>query len=121
MEPLFFFKNMSSSDAAALRDYFVKKTPRLDKLLSHFPGDAALLQVKGERFSKHSAFEVELILKLPNQTFLSREASHLITKAVDLALDRLTMQIKKSAMNMRRSHRSVKTRGKLKMREAYRL
>ncbi|MEK7523638.1 MAG: HPF/RaiA family ribosome-associated protein [Patescibacteria group bacterium] len=115
METVFFFKNMMSSEEEKLREYFAKKLPSLEKLLSHFPPDGVMLHVKGEKFKKHSAYEVELIMKMPGETLTAREASHQITKAVDLSHDRLEMQIKKSVTQVRRQHRNIKARSKLKM------
>lgn len=114
METVFFFKNMSRGEEEALREYVTKKIQKLEKLLSHFSDDAVLLHVKGEKFQKHSAFDVEFILKLPFETISAREASHTITKAVDFAKDRLTMQLKKSIEHIRRNHRSIKMRSSLK-------
>ena len=117
METMFFFKNMSPEGEEKLQEYFSKKLPAIEKLLSHFSPDSLLLQVKGEKFDKHSAYDVELTLKLPSETLTAQEASHLLTKAVDLAKDRLLMQIKKSVLRIRREHRSVKARSKMKLRE----
>lgn len=117
MKTLFFFKNMTKSAEEQLSEYFFEKISKFERLLSqHFAEDNVTLQVKGERFQKHSAFQVELTMKLPGQTLTSREASHAITKAVDFATDRLQAQLKKSMAQMRRSHRSLKIRSKMKMR-----
>lgn len=118
METVFFFKHMTGEQEEILRDYFDKKTAKIEKVLKHFPKDAVLLQVKGERFQKHSAFEVEMVMKLPLGTISAREASHTINKAVDLALDRLMMQLKKTLLGVRREQRSVRARNKVKIRAA---
>lgn len=114
METVFFFKNMGTSEEETLRDYVMKKMPQLEKLLSHFPEDGVILQIKAEKFQKHSAFDVEFVLKLPFETISAREASHTITKAVDFAKDRLTMQLKKSIEHIRRNHRNIKMQSSLK-------
>lgn len=118
METVFFFKNMNVEQEEKLREYFLSKLPQLKKLISHFPDDAVLLQVKGEKFQKHSAFEVELVMKLPSETVSSKEASHTINKAVDLAKDRLTVQLKKNFSQLRRTHRSLRAKSKPKLRIA---
>ena len=118
MKTVFFFKNMIPDEEERLRDYFLEKLPKLEKVLSHFPSDGVILQVKGEKFIKHSAFDVELTMKLPSETLTARETSHMITKAVDLAKDRLVMQLKKSVAHVRQGHRSIRERSKLKMRVA---
>lgn len=117
METVFFFKNMVRSEETQLQEYVFKKLPRIEKLLTHFAEDAVLLHVKGEKFDKHSAYDVELVLKLPSGTLSGKEASHAITKAVDLAVDRLEMQLKKSSEKVRRGHRSIKARRSLKLQE----
>lgn len=116
METVFFFKNMSNGEEEKLRDYVFSKLPKFEKILNRFPEDAVILQVKGQRFDKHSAYEVEMVLKLPSETLSACEASHMITKAVDLAKDRLDMQVKKSILSVRREHRAIKARNKMKMR-----
>ena len=118
MQTVFFFKNMLPGEQEKLQEYCSVKLPSLEKMLSHFPPDGVILQVKGEKFRKHSAFEVEFVMKLANRTFSAKEASHMITKAVDLAKDRLVMQLKKSVYQIRRTHRSVKARSKVKMRSS---
>lgn len=116
METIFFFKNMAPGEQDGLREYFLSKEAKLKKMLSRFPLDGVLLQVKGEKFQKHSAYDVELTMKLPHETLRAREASHTIMKAVDLAKDRLDLQLKKSVLQGRRNHRSVRVRTKMKVR-----
>ncbi|MBI2638699.1 HPF/RaiA family ribosome-associated protein [Candidatus Peregrinibacteria bacterium] len=115
METNFFFKNMAQGEQKELREYFFSKASKFEKIVSRFPEDGVKLQVKGEKFQKHSAYDVELTMKLPSETLLAREASHTIMKAVDLAKDRLDMQLKKSVSLARRGHRSIKARSKMKM------
>lgn len=120
METVFFFKNMLPTEEQQLREYFSTKLKKFEKIISHFSSDAVILQVKGEKFQKHSAYDVELTMKLPGETITSREASHMITKAVDLAKDRLDMQLKKFIQHLRRGHRDIKAKSKMKMRTAVR-
>lgn len=115
METIFFFKNMSQLEEEKLRDYVFSKLPKFEKILNRFPPDGVILQVKCQKFDKHSAYEVEMVLKLPSETLSACEASHMITKAVDLAKDRLDMQIKKSILSVRREHRAIKARAKIKL------
>jgi ribosomal subunit interface protein len=116
METVFFFKNMLPMEENELREYFFTKIPKLEKILTRFPEDGVVLQVKGEKFLKHSAYDVELTMKLHGETFTARETSHAITKAVDFARDRLDMQLKKAILEVRRNHRSIKARNKMKFR-----
>lgn len=109
---------MSSSEEEVLREYFSSKLFSLEKIISHLPSDAVVLQVKGEKFQKHSAFSVELVMKMPTGTLTATEASHMITKAVDLAKDRLVLQLKKTTSQLHRGHRSLKAESKAKLRTA---
>ncbi len=118
MVPVFFFKGMNPAEENELREYFSGKLRKFEKILSHFSEDGVSLQVKGEKFIKHSAYDVELIMKLPSETLTARETSHTITKAVDLAKDRLDLQLKKSILHVRNGHRSLKEKGKMSMRTA---
>ena len=118
MQTVFFFKNMRPGEETKAQDYFWKKESAISRLLSHFPPDGVLLELKMEKFDKHSAYEAEFILKLPIGTLSAEEASHTITKAIDFAKDRLIAQIKKSSESLRRGHRSIKLRRTLKRQSA---
>ncbi|MBT3865345.1 hypothetical protein HOE67_00745 [Candidatus Peregrinibacteria bacterium] len=89
------YKNLSKSEQALFDEYMKSKIKQIDNLLTNFEEDAVMLDLKIEKFNKHDAFEVEYVLKIPMKTLKSREASHQITKAVDLAKDRLIVQLKK--------------------------
>ena len=117
MKTVFFFKNMDADEEKQLREYFTIKLKTIEKMVAHFPEDGILLHVKGEKFEKHSAYDVELMMRLPSQKFVARETSHMITKAVDLAKDRLMQQLKKSSeQTISRNHRSVKAKTKREIR-----
>lgn len=119
METVFFFKNMLPEDEEKLRDYFTKKLPKFENILGkNFSPDSVLMHVTGERFEKHSAYNVELTLKCPLATITAAEASHMITKAVDLAKDRLEMQLKKAMLHNRRTHRGIRAKSKIIRRSA---
>lgn len=113
METVFFFKNMLPAEEGNLREYITGKLPKFEKVLNHLPPDGVVLHIKGEKFEKHSAYEVEFVLKMGKETLSAKEASHAITKAVDLAKDRLDMQLKRSITAGRRTHRSIKAKSKL--------
>lgn len=118
METLFFFKNMLPMEEQKLRDYFLSKLPKFEKIVKRFSEDSVIMNVRGEKFDKHSAYEVEVVMKMPRMTFTAREASHTINKAVDLAKDRLDMQLKRAMLHRRRSHRSIRAQNKLRLRVA---
>lgn len=114
MEPLYFFKNLRNAEQEELRAYLEKKLPKIEKLVTHFSPDSVTFNVRCERFTKHSAYEVELGLTLGADKYTASEASHTIVKAVDLAEERLTTQIRKKTLAVRRTHRSIRMRNSVK-------
>lgn len=96
MQTAFFFKKMSSAEEQQIQEYVAKKLHRVERLTEKMPQDAVMLHIAAEKFEKHSAFGVELVLTVPSHKFIAKEDSHAITKAVDDAFDRLLLQIKKS-------------------------
>ncbi len=110
MEITHFQKNLDKKEQKAFLEYLKLKLPAIENLLGSFADDAAILKVGIERFDKHDAYEVEFNLTLPTKSLIAKEASHQITKAVDLCKDRLVAQIKKHIAMLRkdRKHRDVR-------------
>lgn len=110
MEIIVLHKNLSKAEEGEFDDYVAKKIPALENLLTNFASDAKVLNVSIHKFEKHSAFEVEFCLNLPQKSLVSKETSHAITKSVDLAKDRLVAQIKKHIATLKgnRAHRSIR-------------
>ncbi|MFA7685825.1 MAG: hypothetical protein WCX95_03430 [Candidatus Gracilibacteria bacterium] len=109
MEMNVFQKNLDQKEEVVFVGYLKQKTSAIEDLLTKFSKDAVLLKVSIEKFEKHDAYEVEFCLTLPTKSMVAREASHQITKAIDLSKDRLVAQIKKHLEMLRqdRSHRSI--------------
>jgi len=110
MEINVFQKSLAPKEENVFNDYLEKKIPSIKSLLSKFAHDAVLLKVTVEKFEKHDAFEVEMCLTLPTKSIVAKEASHQITKALDLSKDRLIAQLKKHMDSLRkeRSHKSIR-------------
>jgi len=110
MEINVFQKSLAPKEEKVFNDYLEKKIPSIKSLLSKFAHDAVLLKVTVEKFEKHDAFEVEMCLTLPTKSIVAKEASHQITKALDLSKDRLIAQLKKHMDSLRkeRSHKSIR-------------
>jgi len=89
------YKNISPMEQELFDNYFEPKLKQLETLLGKYPDDTVMLSVKLEKFDKHDAYDVEFVLTLPMHKIKANEASHAITKAVDLAKDRLIAQLKK--------------------------
>lgn len=108
MEVNFFHKNMSKEEIEISGAYFQKKRDAIESLLTTYPSDSLLMNFTMEKFDKHTAYNAEMRLVLNNNTILASEASHDITKAIDLAKDRMILQIKKH-LNQLRNNRTHKT------------
>ncbi len=110
MEINFFHKNVTKKEEDSFAEYVLQKTDSIKNLLTKFSSDGRFLKASIEKFDKHDAYEVEFCLVLPTKTIISKEASHQITKAVDLSKDRLIVQIKKHVAHLRkdRSHKSIR-------------
>lgn len=110
----FYFKNTTPTEEQQVQEYFSKKEKKLAKFLSHFPEDGAHLHITCKKYDKHSAYDIEMKLQFASEVLIAQEASHTITKAVDLAKDRLEMQIKKYDDIAHREHRTLRSRESLK-------
>lgn len=121
MEITYFHKNVSEAEEKFFLQYSETKIDAILSLLTKFSDDAKILKVSLEKFEKHDAFEAEFFLALPSKTLIAREASHSITKAVDLAKDRLITQIKKhlAALRKERAHKTIRRDEELTKEKAY--
>jgi ribosome-associated translation inhibitor RaiA len=109
METTFFQKNLTNREEKAFLTYVNDKITPINNLLTKFSKDAQFLKISIEKFNKHDAYEVEFSLKLPTKSMVAKETSHTITKAVDLAKDRMISQIKKHTASLReRTHKSIR-------------
>lgn len=110
MEFSYFHKNLTKTEAKIFIDYVREKLPVIENLLTKFADDASILKVSIEKYDKHDAYEVEFYLTLPTKSLIAKEASHQITKAVDLSKDRLIAQLKKHMAMLRRerAHKSIR-------------
>lgn len=89
------FKNLSVSDKQFVREYFGKKIERIEHLLQRFDGAACRLDLKAEKFATKSAYFVELTLHLPGYRFMAAEDDHTLAEALDLAVDKMIIQLRK--------------------------
>lgn len=96
METTFFFKKMTQAGSDKVQQYVGKKLPRLSRLTAKYPQDGVVLHVTAQKFERNAAFEVEFVLRILSKKFAAKEDSHTLTKAVDMAFDKLISQIKKA-------------------------
>jgi ribosome-associated translation inhibitor RaiA len=110
MEITFLYKNLTKVEERQFVEYVEQKRKAIESLLTKFASDAKQLNAAIEKFEKHDAYQVEFCLTLPAKALVSREASHSITKAVDLSKDRLIIQLKKHIALLRkdRAHKSIR-------------
>src|SRR4030042_169070 len=87
------FQNCPPWQKDSIRSYWERKLPRIDRLLQHFPENQRELRVT----VRHNAtgFEARLVLRLPTGTLVAQESSKTDYSAMDLAVDRLTEEIRR--------------------------
>lgn len=100
----YFFKGLDKAEEELIYDYMPSKLDNIEKTLQHFAADAAMLSINVERFEKHNAYAVELILKLPKKTIVAKEVSHALNKAIDFSKHRLLRQIRKHEEGLRKEY-----------------
>lgn len=84
------------SESAEFEKYLEKKLGRIEKFTERYQDDEVLLTATIEKFEKHNAYKVTLILNLKGDTIMADESSHAITKALDDSVDRLVSNLKKA-------------------------
>ena len=73
-----------------------KKLGRIEKFTNRYQDDEVLLTATIEKFEKHNAYKVTLMLDIKGETVMAEESSHAITKALDDSIDRLVANLKKA-------------------------
>ena len=89
------FKNLSDKEKKEVADYMVLKEERFDNLMRRFTNAECRLDVKAERFATKSAYFIDLSLYMPGQKIMAREDDHTLREAIDLAIDKLVIQLRK--------------------------
>lgn len=117
MEVTFFQKNLNKKEESTFVEYVNQKLHSIEHLLTRFAKDTNVLKASIEKFNKHDAYEVEFCLALPMKSLVATEASHQISKAVDLSKDRLISQIKKhmDGLHKNRTHKSIRGQQPVRM------
>lgn len=102
MKIQFFSKNCTGTEQEKFEKYVEKKLGAIERLLKRVDPDEVTLEIKVQKFEKHKAYKVEFVLRISRKKLVGEETSHTITKAVDLAKDRLIIQLKKFEEKQRR-------------------
>ena len=89
------YKNLSPKDKLFIQDYLAQKIGRFNTLLKRYNQQECRLAVKAENFATKSACQVELCLYLPGKKLMAKEDDHTLAEALDLAVDKLIIQLRK--------------------------
>lgn len=90
------YKNLSVRDKSFLNDYLPKKIDRFKTLLVRFSAKKCRLEAKAESFATKAAYKVDLSLHLPGNILRASEDNHTMIEAIDMAVDKLIIQLRKS-------------------------
>ncbi|MBI4433558.1 HPF/RaiA family ribosome-associated protein [Candidatus Uhrbacteria bacterium] len=90
------FKKVGEFDQHFCRQYLEKKAEAIERALPKLgPSAEALLVFRAERFAKKKAFKVTLHLRAGAQEWDAEEDDHTLREAIDLAKDKLVLQMRK--------------------------
>ena len=89
------FKNLSDKEKKEIADYMILKSDRFDNLMRRFTSVECRLDVKAEKFATKAAYFVDLSLYLPGEKLMAKEDDHTLREAIDLAVYKLVIQLRK--------------------------
>lgn len=90
------FKKLGEFDQHVCRQYFGQKAEAIERALPRINPDAeAALNFRVERFAKKKAFKVTLTLHADTFRWMAEEDDHTLREAIDLAKDKLVLQMRK--------------------------
>ena len=95
MKTSFLFKNFTDAEKKLFENYFNEKIGQIEKFLGKYEEDQVFLKVRSERFATKNAYKVSFNLSVPKKSLLVSEDDHTISEAIDLAKDKLMVQLKK--------------------------
>lgn len=96
MEIVYSFKKLGEFDQHFCRRYFDEKWLAIRRALpTHDPRSEVALEFRVERFAKKKAFRVSLHLRFGTHRWMAEEDDHTLREAIDLAKDKLVLQMRK--------------------------
>ncbi|MDO8425130.1 MAG: hypothetical protein Q7T01_01280 [bacterium] len=97
MKVSYSYKKVGEFDQHFCRQYFVVKAKTIERALLRLPAgtEEPLLTFRAERFAKKKAFKVSLTLTVDTYKWLAEEDDHTLREAIDLAKDKLVLQMRK--------------------------
>lgn len=93
MQVAYSFKNISPAEKAFCQNYFDGKLAKLQKIIDRLYAEACL-DFRAEKFVKKSAYKVSLAIH-SSPPFFVAEDDHTLPEAIDLALDKLVLDLRK--------------------------
>lgn len=90
-------KNLTDKEKAQFEEYLEEKLAKITPYIeSHYPdADTVKMDVRMEKYDKHSAFEFKYELQLPKKRLMASEVKHRIKEGMDLATDKLEGNLRK--------------------------
>ncbi len=90
-------KNLTDAEKALFLEYLEEKLTRITPFIkAHYPDpDTVKLDVRMEKYDKHTAFEFKYELQLPKKRLLASKTKHGIKEGMDLATDKLEGSLRK--------------------------
>ena len=88
-----FFDHCPRAMRESVREYWLKKHERLDRLLRTFPEDQRLMRLAIRPW--RVGWDVRISLALPTGTLVSESEATSWAEGLDLAVDRLTFEIRR--------------------------
>ncbi len=96
MQITYSFKKIGDFDQHFCRQYVDRKVEAVERALPKLRPDAEVaLTFRAERFAKKKAFRVSLALKAGTHQWMAEEDDHTLQEAIDLAKDKLILQMRK--------------------------
>ncbi|MDD5110690.1 MAG: HPF/RaiA family ribosome-associated protein [Patescibacteria group bacterium] len=88
------YQDVVETAKTGFSEYLQGKLGRITKMLVHHPQESIKLRAHVAYFLHHNAFEVDLRLQVPaEEECYSKEVSHQLHKALDVAFDKLEAQV----------------------------
>jgi ribosome-associated translation inhibitor RaiA/DNA-directed RNA polymerase specialized sigma24 family protein len=96
------YHDIPDSAKETVRNYWARKLPRFDRLLSNYGPDAQTIRLT----LRHQAerYEADGIIILPTGTLVGRAAGSTYQEAIDLAVDTLVAELRKHRRVIRRDY-----------------
>jgi len=95
------FHDCADEVIRVISDYWTRKTPRLERLLQHFPDDQRHTRLYVRRHPKR--YEAHVALRLPTGTLVAEADAKDYLEALDVVSDRLAAEIRRHKEVIRRA------------------